>query len=171
MRQIGFDRGKIGGSNMNNVQNIYRNLLENCMIELRCQLANKLPIAGNIVEGSCGGNFTLLLDKGAEQGVVSGQQFAVFAKPDEKTTIPLGYAVASGTGEPDTCNLVLWRQAKSPEAKRIFKGWKKDIQGWIGDNEIHAVSIGMPRPPATERTNIQDWDTTKFEQQLLREWK
>ena len=159
---------------LNNARNAYRNVLENCMIEMRCQLAGKLPIAGNIEGGRYDNRITLLLDKGSNQGIVDRQQFCVFAKLEDETTVPLGYAVALGEDNSDSCSLILWKQSKSPAAKRIFKAWKKDIQGWIGDNFIYAVSIGMPPPPPTERTNIQDRNDKKIfqlEQKLLREWR
>ena len=165
-----FSGARIGGGNVANVRNAYRNVLENCMIEMKNQLAEKLHLAGNIQAGNWGDQITLLLDKGAEQGISEHQQFAVYAVQND-VTVPLGYAVASGTAAPDECNLILWQRAKTPEAKQIFKLWKKDLNGWVGDNEIYAVSIGEPAPPPSERANIKDWDTTKFEQKLMREWK
>ena len=166
-----YGGAKIGGSKVENVRNAYMNVLENCMIEMRCQLANNLPIAGNVEKGvNRDGQFTLILDKGINQGVTGHQQFVVFANVDD-FPIPLAYATARGTQDPNTSALVIWRKSSSKEAKAIFKEWKNNIQGWIDDNEIYAVSKGMPPLPPAERTNVQDWSTTKFERQLLEEWK
>ncbi len=166
----GYGGEKLGGSNLANVRNAYMNVLENCMIELRWQLAEKLPIAGNIVKVYLNDPLRLKLDKGRNQGVADNQQFVVFAVQDD-LPIPLGYAVAQGSEDPNTCILQMWRQAKSKDAKLIFKAWSQNFEAWDDENELHAVSVGMPPPSPAERRNIQDWSYSKDELKLLKQWK
>lgn len=165
-----YGGSKSGGSNLANVRNAYMNVLENCMIELRWQLAEKLPIAGNIVKVHLNDPLTFVLDKGRNQGVANNQQFLVFAVQDD-LPIPLGYAVAHGSNDPNSCMLQMWRMAKKQGAKSIFKAWKTNFEAWDDENEIHAVSCGMPPPSQSERRNIQDWSYSKEELELLEKWK
>ena len=148
---------RMGGSSRDNAQNAYRIALENCLIEFRAQLANRLPFGGKISTFRMrDGVLRFTLKSGAESGVMPRMQMLIMSEEGDKIAI----AQATGGARKDETVLEVWRWL-SPSYKKELEGIagnRSKVKAYLAEEggQLFAVCLGMPTPSKDERTQIND---------------
>lgn len=150
---------RMGGSAQSNAQNVFRNVLENSLIEFRAQLANRIPFGGRINSfRNRDGNIRFTMKAGPDEGITKRMQMLVVNV--EGDPVAIGQVIGGIEGN---SNIEVWRWM-SPSLKKeilavVDKG-KKAVEDWMeeDENDLFAVCLGMPTPDKDERTQIKDFE-------------
>lgn len=151
---------RMSGSDRDNSQNAFRNVLENALIEFRAQLANLIPFGGRIHSFRTRDGITRFTMKaGPEEGITKRMQMLVVNA--EGDSVAIGQASPRPDG--NSSNIEVWRWMSPSLQKEILavadKG-KAAAEEWLEDeeNDLFAVCLGMPTPDKDERTQIKDFE-------------
>ena len=147
------------GSAQSNAQNVFRNVLENSLIEFRAQLANRIPFGGRINSfRSRDGIIRFTMKAGPDEGIAKRMQMLVVNAEGDSVAIGQVYGGIEGNS-----NIEVWRWMSPTSQKEILavaeKG-KKAVEEWLEEdgNDLFAVCLGMPTPDKDERTQIKDFE-------------
>ena len=150
---------RMGGSAASNAQTVFPVLLENCLIEFRAQLANRIPFGGRIHSfRNRDGIMRFTMKAGLAEGITKRMQMLVVNAESD----PIAIGQVTGGREGDS-NIEVWRWMSPSLKKEILavadKG-KKAVEEWLEEdgNDLFAVCLGMPTPDKDERTQIKDFD-------------
>ncbi len=150
---------RMGGSARSNAQNVFRNVLENSLIEFRAQLANRIPFGGRIHSfRNRDGSLRFTMKAGPDEGIVKRMQMLVVNVDGD----PVAIGEVTG-GVEGNSNIMVWRWM-SPSLKKdilaVADKGKKAVEDWLEDeeNDLFAVCLGMPTPDKDERTQIKDFE-------------
>ena len=150
---------RLGGSAASNAQNVFRNVLENSLIEFRAQLANRIPFGGRIHSfRSRDGIIRFTMKAGPDEGITQRMQMLIVNAEGD----PVAVGQISG-GIEGNSNIAVWRWMSPTSQKEILavaeKG-KKAVEEWMEEdgNDLFAVCLGMPTPDKDERTQIRDFE-------------
>ena len=149
---------RMGGSAAVNAQNVFRNVLENSLIEFRAQLANRIPFGGRIHSfRNRDGIIRFTMKAGPDDGITQRMQMMVVNAEGD----PVAIGQVAG-GIEGNSNIEVWRWMSPTSQKEILavaeKG-KKAVEEWMEEdgNDLFAVCLGMPTPDKDERTQIRDF--------------
>ena len=149
---------RMGGSAKTNAQNVFRNVLENSLIEFRAQLANRIPFGGRIHSfRNRDGIIRFVMKAGSDEGITKRMQMLVVNA--EGDPVAIGQV---SNGIEGNSNIEVWRWMSPSLQKEILavvdKG-KKAVEEWMEEdgNDLFAVCLGMPTPDKDERTQIRDF--------------
>jgi len=135
----------IGGFSQEKEGDAYAQASINALRVIANKIGNKLPIGGTIV-GFKGNRF--MLDKGYEEGFMGKQTVTLYTSD---MGIDLAFAVGEvNPGDHKTPGKIIsW--SKDPDVQDIIKALRAN-SNYIKENEVYAVSNGMPLPPEWENT-------------------
>ena len=150
---------RMGGSAQSNAQNVFRNVLENSLIEFRAQLANRIPFGGRINSfRNRDGVMRFTMKAGSDEGIIKRMQMLIVNVEGD----PVAIGQVTG-GIEGNSNIEVWRWMSPSLKKEVLsvadKG-KKAVEEWMEDeeNDLFAVCLGMPTPDKDERTQIKDFE-------------
>lgn len=148
---------RMGGSDLTNAQNAFETAIENCLIEFRAQLANRLPFGGRIVSFYMkDGELCLAMRGGSQDGVLPGMQMLVLNEDGDQVCV----AQYAGDND-DVSKFQVWRWLSDSIKKEILPQAedRAKAEEWLNDTPFYAISLGMP-PQKCERQVIKDKETS-----------
>ena len=150
---------RMAGSDAQNAQNAFLNVIENSLIEFRAQLANRIPFGGRVSSiRSRDGKIRLTLKAGPNEGISKRMQMLVLNEEGDKVCV----AQVSGGANANNTTLEVWRWLSDSLEKEITEVSKdkSKAEEWLDEdgNGLYAVCIGMPTPDKDERTQIKDFE-------------
>lgn len=136
----------IGGFSKEEEQDAMAQASINALKIIGNKIGNKLPIGGQVV--SMRGN-RIKIDKGHNEGFMGKQTVTLY---EAEFNIPLAVAEVHPGDHSTGGKIFAW--SNDPDAQEIIQNIK-NVPNFIKDNEIFAVSNGMPLPPEWDK-NYKD---------------
>lgn len=130
----------IGGFSRDNEKDALAQAAINALKVVGNKIGNKLPIGGEVI-GIRGDRFAI--DKGYEEGLM-GKQTVTLYITDMGIDIPFAVGEINPGAHKTSGKIIKWSEDK--DVQSIIADIK-NTKGFLENNEIYAVSNGMPLPP------------------------
>lgn len=127
-----------------------------CLAIMANKLGNRFPVGGKVMTINRSGE-SVVINAGANEGIIPGQQVVLFHQEDKMPT-PLAYGEATPSMD-GTSVIKLYRWSKDKDAETIIKELKESPKKYLksfdekSNDGLYAVACGMP-PPADWEKNI-----------------
>lgn len=148
---------RMAGSDLTNAQNAFATAVENCLIEFRAQLVNRLPFGGRVTSLYMkDGELCFAMRGGSQDGVLPGMQMLVLNEDGDQV------CVAQYAGDKDDVSkFQVWRWLSDSLKKEILPqaADRAKSEEWLADTPLYAIALGMPTQKY-ERTVIKDKETS-----------